>query len=119
MIKYGFLIEEGKIYDTQIQFYELKSKFSENNVIYYLKPVHKRLYMFEVLLFQYNVEKVFEILRFNKYLKKNRKNESLIKNEKLHYISNMAVIYNYPPSYLNQKKFAIYKKCQRLKRRFH
>lgn len=117
MIRYGFLIENGKIYDTKIQSYELKREVIGNNVIYYLKPMHKRLYLFEVLLFIYNVDKVFEILNFNTHLKKQRKSESLIKNDKLHYMSNMAMIYNYPPSYLTQKKFALYKKCQSLKKR--
>ena len=117
MIKYGFLIEDGKIYDTKIQAYELKTKELDNNIIYYMKPIRKRLYLFEVLLCFYSTEKVFEMLRFNRHLRKQRKSEGLMKNDKLHYMSNMAMIYNYPPTYLTQKKFALYKKCQSLKAR--
>lgn len=117
MIKYGFFIENGCIYDTKIQSYELKTSQIGSNIIYYMKPKRKRLYFYEPLLYVYSVDKVFEILNFNRLLKKKRKSESLIKNDKLHYMANMSVIYNYPPSYLTQKKFALYKKCQSLKRR--
>lgn len=117
MIKYGFLIEDNKIFDMKVQSYELKTKIIGSNVIYYMKPVRKRLYLFEVLLYIYTVEKVFEILNFNSHLRKQRKKEVRIKNDKLHYMSNMAIIYNYPPTYLTQKKFALYKKCQSLKKR--
>lgn len=116
-IKYGFLIVNSCIYDTKIQSYELKISQIGSNIIYYMKPKRKRLYFYEPLLYVYSVDKVFEILNFNRLLKKKRKSESLIKNDKLHYMANMSVIYNYPPSYLTQKKFALYKKCQSLKRR--
>ena len=118
MIKYGFLIDGKKIYDTKIQSYELKRKISGENVIYYMSPSsYKRLYFFEPLLYFYSVDKVFELLNFNSTLKKNRQSENLIKTNKLHYMANMATIYNYPPNYLTQKRFAIYKRCQNLKKR--
>lgn len=117
MIRFGFLIENNKIYDTQIVSYELKIKEIDNSIIYYMKPKRKRLYMFEVLLYYYPIDIVFDILNFNKYLKKQRRIEALIKTDKLHYMSNISVIYRYPPTYLTQKKFAIYKKCQSLKKR--
>lgn len=118
MVRYGFLIDDNKIYDTKIQSYDLKKQISGDNVIYSMSPSsYKRLYLFEPLLFFYSVDKVFEILNFNSFLKKQRQSENLIKTNKLHYISNMATIYNYPPTYLTQKRFAIYKICQNLKKR--
>ena len=51
MVKYGFLIEDGMIFDTKIQSYSLKKRFSGNNLIYQMEPTsHKRLYLFEPLL---------------------------------------------------------------------
>lgn len=118
MIKFGFLINKGEIYDTKIQSYVLSVKTIGSNNIYCMKPTrYKRLYLFEPLLDKYSVEKVFKILKHNTFLKENRNSESLIKTNKLHYISNMSVIFNYPPSYLTQKKFALYKICQALKKR--
>lgn len=118
MIKYGFLIENGKIYDTKIQSYVLKKDAVDMNIIYSMKPnLYKRLYLFEPLLDKYDTAKVFEILNYNKYLSENRASEKLIKTNKLHYMTNMAVIYNYPPTYLTQRKFALYKICQVLKKR--
>lgn len=83
-----------------------------------MKPhSYKRLYDFEPLLEKYSDIEVFEILNFNKHIRKERKSESMTRTNKLHYMSNMAVIYNYPPSFLTQKKFALYKICQTLKKR--
>ena len=118
MVRYGFLIEDGKIYDTKIQSYVLKKQFCGNNVIYYMEPnYHKRLYLFEPLLTIYPEEKVFEILKMNTYLNKQRHHDSLLKTSKLHYVFNMSSIYNYPPTYLPARRFAIYKKIQSLKKR--
>jgi len=117
-IKSGFLIENGKIFDTKIQSYELGKRIVGSNIIYFMKPTkYKRLYLFEVLLEKFSIEKVFKLLKYNSFLRKQRDSENLIKTNKLHYISNMAVIYNYPPTYLTQKKFALYKICQTLKKR--
>lgn len=118
MIKFGFLIENDKIYDTKIQAYELSIRTVGLNIIYFMNPTkYKRLYRFEPLLERFEISKVFKILKHNSILRKQRDCESLIKTNKLHFISNMAVIYNYPPSYLTQKKFALYKICQTLKKR--
>ena len=117
-IKFGFLIKDGEIYDTRIQCYDLKKRISGENIIYYMEPSsYKRLYLFEPLLSIYSIEKVFEILNFNSILKKQRDKESSVKTNKLHYISNMSTIYNYPPTYLTKKRFYIYKICQSLKNR--
>ena len=117
-IKYGFLIVNGKIYDTKIQSYELVKESLGCNIIYGMKPTtYKRLYLFEPLLTKYDKEKVFEILNHNKYLNSNRESEKLIKTNKLYYMSNMAIINNYPPTYLTQRKFSLYKICQTLKKR--
>jgi hypothetical protein len=115
-VKYGFLIEDGKIYDTKIESFELKKEVIGSNIIYYLKSkYYKRLYFFEPLLCFYSVEKVFKILNYNSYLKKERKNDVL--NHRLHYMSNMALIYNYPPKYLTKRAFGLYKICQSLKKK--
>ena len=117
-IKFGFLIKDGKIYDTKIQSYELKRKYIGNNVIYYMQPnKYKRLDFYEPLLYRYSIDEVFSLLNFNKYLEKQRKLENKIQTNKLHNMANMSVIYNYPPSYLTQKKFSMYKICQALKKR--
>lgn len=118
-IQHGFLIDEGKIYDTQIDAYEIKKRISGNNVIYYMEPVgFKRLHLFEPLLFFYTVEKTFDILRFNSNLKKARKVRQGRSGRKLHFMSNMSMSHNYPPTYLTQKKFYVYKYIQQLKRDF-
>jgi hypothetical protein len=117
-VKFGFLITDGEIYDTKIQGYELKKKVMGNNIIYQMMPTtYKRLYTYEPLLSVYDVEEVFKILEFNKGLKRARKKESVLKTNKLHYMSNMSVIYNYPPTYLTQRNFSLYKICQSLKKR--
>lgn len=118
MIKYGFKIEDGKIYDTHIKSYSKGKKIIGENIIYFMKPIgHKRLYLFEALLDKYDIDTVFEILNFNKYLKKDRKSEKLVKTGKLHYYANTSMIYNYPPIYLTQKRYYIYKTIQLLKKR--
>lgn len=118
MIRYGFLIRDNKIFDTKIQSYKLTKKFIDSNLIFDMIPnSYKRLYAFEPLLDKYSVDEVFKILRFNKFLDKQRKSETMTRVNKLNYMSNISVIYNYPPSFLTQKKFAIYKICQTLKKR--
>ena len=118
VIKYGFLIDGGKIFDTKIETYELKKRVLGSNIIYYLKPKdYKRLYYFEPLLFSYPIDRVFEILNFNKKLKKQREtkhHESYLDN-----IANYSVVYNYPPLHLMPRMFEHYKKCQNLKKRLH
>jgi len=110
------LIDGNKIFDTKIETYELKKKELGPNIIYYMKPkYYKRLYYFEPLLFTYSQEKVFEILNFNKKLKKEREakqHESYLNN-----MANFSVIYNYPPLHLMPRMFEHYKKCQNLKKR--
>lgn len=118
MVKYGFCIKDNMIFDTQIKAYSLKKKVLDENVIYYLEFLsYKRLHDFEPLLYEYELDRIFEILNHNSYLRRNRKSEKQIKTNKLHYISNMATIYNYPPTYLTQKRFSVYKICQSLKKR--
>lgn len=119
-VKYGFLIQEGKIYDQQIEKYEIKKRASKNNIIYYIEPVgFKRLHVFEPLLLTYEFDKVFEILKFNSTLQKARKTRQGRVNRKLHYMANMSMSHNYPPTYLTQKKFYVYKYIQQLKRDFN
>lgn len=116
MIKHGFLIRNGEIYDTKILSYKLYAKHLGNNIIYEIKSdYYKRLYFFEALLLVYDVDKVFEILRLNSTLKKDRHNETSFRNESLRYASNMAVLFNYPPTYLNKKKYNLYRICLKLK----
>lgn len=118
MIKHGFLIRDNKIYDTQIKSYKLVVDYCGDNIIHRMvENGYKRLFLFDFLLDKYDIEYVFKILKFNKQLKKNRLSEKLRKNDKLHYMSNMSIIYSYPPTYLTQKKFALYKICQNLKKR--
>lgn len=115
-IKFGFLIKNGEIYDTKIMSYELKKRVSGENIIYYMKPTYyKRLYLFEPLLTVFSIEKVFRILNFNSILRKEREKNSL--DNKTHYMSNMSVIYSYPPTYLTNRKFNLYKTCQALKKK--
>ena len=117
-IKFGFLIKDGKIFDTKIRAYELRKEVIGSNIIYSMTPTkYKRLDFYEPLLYRYNKDEVFSLLNFNKHLRQQRKLEDKIKTNNLHNMANMAVIYNYPPSYLTQKKFALYKKCQSLKKR--
>ena len=118
MIRYGFEIKDGKIFDTKIQSYKLVAESIGENIIYSMKEnQYKRLYLFEPLLHKYDIDTVFKMLEFNSYLKKQRISENLLKINKLHYVSNMSTIYNYPPTFLTQRRFALYKICQNLKKR--
>lgn len=118
LIKYGFLIKDGEIYDTKIQGYKLKPEFIGENVIYSMESEnYKRLYAFEPLLYFYSIDKVFDILDFNSKLKRDRELERVFRANNLHYMSNYSVVYNYPPAYLNPKIFNLYKVCQSLKKR--
>ena len=120
MLKNGFKIENGEIYDTKILTYVLKKKHYGANIIYFAEVLgYKRLYRFEPLLDKYSPETVFKLLSFNKYLKQNREKQGALDRYSLDNASNFSIIYNFPPSYLTAKKFAIYKKCQNLKRRIY
>lgn len=118
VIKYGFLIEDGKIYDTKVQNYELGKIADGCNILYTMNPTkYKRLYLFECLLNYYDLDRVFEILNYNKSLKKERNFNYL--GDKIHYMANMSVINNYPPTFLNGRKFQVYKICQKLKQKLN
>jgi hypothetical protein len=118
MIKYGFQIVGGKIFDRYIDVYSKKVTSTENNLIYTMSCVsYKRLYMFEVLLEKYSDAEVFEILRINLYLKKQRNNSENGVRDKYHYMSNSMMVYNYPIKYLTPRMFEMYKTCQKLKQK--
>jgi len=118
VIRYGFQIINDEIFDTKIQSYKLVAEYEGENIIYSMvENNYKRLYLFEPLLFKYDIDTVFEMLNFNSYLKNQRKKHKLMKTNNLHYISNMATVYNYPPTFLTQRRFSLYKKCQNLKKR--
>lgn len=115
-IKYGFLIQGGEIYDTKIETYSLEKRIVNGNIIYYMKPIYyKRLYVFEPLLHCFEIKKVFELLNYNSFLRNDRERES--KATKFHYMANMATIYNFPPKYMTNRTFTLYKLCQQLKSR--
>ena len=118
MLKYGFKIEDGRVYDTQILEYEIKRVACGSNVHFVMVPFgYKRLYLFEPLLFRFSAEKVFEILKFNKYLRRDRERNDKSKAPRVHHMLNASVVYNYPPTFLTQRKFTQYKLCQKLKKR--
>jgi len=118
MIKYGFKIENGKIYDTKILAYKLFVETIDGNIIYRMKASsYRRLYLFEALLEHYIIQDVFEILRVNHKLKVDRKKEFPFLPKTLDYAGNMGVVLKYPPTYLNKKKYNLYKTCQILKKR--
>lgn len=116
MIKHGYLIKDQMIFDTKTQSFTQKKIICGENIIYVMSPTfYKRLYLFEALLYEFEQDEVFKILDYNKNLKKEREDE--ISDSKSHYMSNAAVIYNYPPTYLTGRKFALYKICQALKKK--
>ena len=115
MLKFGFLIKDGAVYDSKIQSFELKTEIIDSNVLYSLNPIsYKRLYFFEPLLMVYSVDEVFRILRFNKRLRKAREK----KQHKMYVdkMANYSVVGNYPPSDLMPRMFMNYKICQELKK---
>lgn len=115
MIKYGFKITDGKIYDTKIHSFKIERIIKDNNILYTMIPCYyKRLYLFEALLNYYSKEITFQILNYNKFLRIQR--DKYNADKKSHYMTNCAVIYNYPPTYLTQRKFYLYKTCQHLKK---
>ena len=117
-IKYGFLISKGRIYDTKIQSYRLVARKVDGLVVYRMVPhSYTRLDFMEHLFKTKTNSEIFKILKNNDRIKKMRKNQTAISNKTLLNISNMAVIYMYPPKYLTQKKFYLYKSCQSLKKR--
>ena len=116
MIRNGYLIKDEEIFDTRIQSFTQTKVVCGANIIYVMTPAfYKRLYLYEALLTLFDQEEVFKILDYNKILKKERDDE--ISDSKSHYMSNAAVIYNYPPTYLTGRKFALYKICQALKKK--
>lgn len=118
MIRFGFQIIGDEIFDTKIQSYKIVAECQGENIIYSMvKSGYKRLYLFEPLLFKYDIDTVFEMLNFNSYLKESRIRHNLLKTDNFHQISNMATVYNYPPTFLTQRRFSLYKKCQNLKKR--
>lgn len=117
-IKYGFLISKRKIFDTKIQSYQLKKEIVDNLVIYRMLPNrYKRLRVFESLLSTTTNDAVFDVLKNDAEVKKKRSNNIVISEKTLLNASNMTMIYNYPPKYLTQKRFYLYKSCQTLKKR--
>lgn len=87
-------------------------------IIYRVIPNrYKRLKSFENLLSLMSNEEVFDILRSDEGVLKQRNKDVSINEKTLLNASNMAMIYNYPPKYLTQKKFYLYKSCQTLKSR--
>lgn len=117
-VKYGFLIRKKMIFDTKIHRYSLCPENINGIVIYRMKPSsYKRLFSFENLLGTLTNTEIFEILKNDVNIKKERKDHSLINEKTLLNISNMAVIYDYPTKYLTQKRFYLYKSCQTLKKR--
>ncbi|WP_439132968.1 hypothetical protein [Polaribacter sp.] len=117
-IKYGFLISKKKIFDTKIQSYQLKKEIVDNLVIYRMMPNrYKRLRVFENLLSTMTNDAVFDILKNDADVKKKRSSNIVISEKTLLNASNMAMVYNYPPKYLTQKRFYLYKSCQTLKKR--
>ena len=116
MIHKGYLIENGKIFDTKISSYKLNKKIVGDNVLFTFEPNgYRRLYRFEPLLDKFAPEKACEILDYNTSLRKLRKKYDIIQTENLKYIPHWSVIYNYPPSFLTPKKFQLYKLCQKMK----
>lgn len=120
MIRHGFLIEDGKIFDTKIQSYQMTKSYVGGILLYSMTPsYYKRLYEFEILLSIYDIDKVFRILEYNSTLKKNRDKELSLTKNRVNYMSNYSTIYNYPVKYLTKKRFNCYKICQSLKKRLH
>lgn len=117
-IRFGFLIRNNKIYDTKIQSYSLH-KLEVNRVIVYRMNAssYKRLIDFEWLLQDHNNDYVFNFLRRDKTIEKLRKNNVSLNEKTLINASNMSIVYRYPPKYLNNKKFYLYKSCQTLKKK--
>tara|TARA_R110000796_G_scaffold218706_1_gene334637 strand:- start:329 stop:694 length:366 start_codon:yes stop_codon:yes gene_type:complete len=116
MINNGFEIVGQKIFDRRISSYSKKVFSTDNNIIHTMVCVgYKRLYHFEPLLENYSTEDVFEILRLNTYLKKERDKSENGVRDKYHYLSNSSMVYNYPIKYLTPRMFEMYKLCQKLK----
>lgn len=115
IIKYGFLIDGKKIYDTHRNSYYLKKKYVDGNLMCELIPDgYKRLYEFEPLLHYYHIDYIFSILKRNSILKRKRVRAEK-SNKKLKYvIYNLPTIRRYSPQMLTKRKFEIYKICQKL-----
>jgi len=115
MVKYGFKILNGQIFDTRISSYAKKGVYSKSNVVYIMQcSKYKRLYFYEALLNFYSENEVFEVLKINRFLKRERESHDKI-SIKSHYFSNSMMVYNYPVSFLSPRMFQLYKTCQKLK----
>ena len=98
--------------------YKLKRTYVGNNLLFSMElSGYKRLYRFEPLLEKFDKEKVCDILAFNSDLKKERQQNENIKIDNHIHSASMSVVYNYPPTQLTPHKFAIYKICQKLKKK--
>jgi hypothetical protein len=117
-IKFGFLIRNNKIYDTKIQSYSIvKTNVNGLIICRMVSNSYKRLNNFEWLLNDQNNHYIFNLLKEDEWIKKQRKNDVSINEKTLINASNMSIVYRYPPKYLNQKKFYLYKSCQALKKK--
>ena len=117
-IRFGFLIRNNKIYDTKIQSYSIvKTNVNRLIICRMISNSYKRLNNFEWLLNDYDNHYIFNFLKEDDWIKKQRKNDVNINDKTLINASNMSIVYRYPPKYLNQKKFYLYKSCQALKKK--
>ena len=117
-IRFGFLIRNNKIYDTKIQSYSIvKTNVNGLIICRMISNSYKRLNNFEWLLNDYDNHYIFNFLKEDDWIKKQRKNDVNINDKTLINASNMSIVYRYPPKYLNQKKFYLYKSCQALKKK--
>lgn len=119
-IKYGFLIKNGKIFDTKIQTYSLHRIELNNITVFRIKvDGYKRVIQYEYLLKTYSNYRVFDFLKNEEDLLKDRGKGANLNSKSLLNASNISIVYRYPPKYLNQKKFYLYKSCQALKKKLN
>lgn len=119
-IKNGFLISKGRIYDTRTQTYKLEVDNVDGLIIYRMKVNgYTRLDFMEYLLKEKTNNEIFKILESDSRVKNLRKKLKIIGPKTLLNMSNMSMVYMYPPKYLTQKKFYLYKSCQSLKKRLN
>lgn len=120
-IRFGFLIKNNRIFDTKIQSYSIK-KVNLNGLIIYrmFSSNYKRLSEFEWMIKENKDNNfIFNFLKNNINIQKQRKKEINVNDKTLINASNMSVVYRYPPKYLNKKKFYLYKSCQILKKKLN
>jgi uncharacterized protein YbbC (DUF1343 family) len=117
-IRFGFLIRNNKVYDTKIQSYSIvKTNVNGLIICRMISNSYKRLNNFEWLLNDHNNDYIFNFLKEDEWIRKQRKNDVSVNEKTLINASNMSIVYRYPPKYLNQKKFYLYKSCQALKKK--